>query len=165
MLATREQELAWLAGFADGEGSIFIGKAQRKKKSGDKIYIRYELTFVVVQAIQRPILRYKEMFGGFIKCRMPKPHERLLPKWYWTTVGTNAYNALKELLPYLDVKREEALNGIAYQEFKDKERGVSGKGKGKGFRFTPQALAIIEDFRMIGKKLNNPEYEHLKIIN
>jgi hypothetical protein len=104
---TSEIEVAWAAGFFDGEGCVSAKRAGR----------RYNLMIAVTQIDLRPLLKMRRLFGGFI-CAHPARKEGWA-KWYqWVASACQAAQALKAMLPYLMVKREVAELGLALQRSK-----------------------------------------------
>ena len=92
-----DTQLAWAAGFFDGEGYIGFTPCN------GQLALRVE----VVQADIRPLLKFKEFFGGTI---IPKKM-RLLnrkPIWRWSVTTGHAAQMLQQLLPWLTVKFEQA---------------------------------------------------------
>jgi hypothetical protein len=107
-----ETELAYLAGFFDGEGNIDINY-----KSDGKGRKYYMLRIRVSQLNPAPLKLLKGRFGGNIrieKLRTTKIVNR--PLWTWECSTLSAMLALKSMVPYLLIKREEALIAIAFQE-------------------------------------------------
>ena len=100
-------ELAYLAGFFDGEGSISIlNKGPRK----------LGLHLQVSQTVKEPLDRFQERFGGSIHLtsRGQSPFSRK-PIWAWHAGPRDGATALAALLPYLLVKREQAEVAIEFQ--------------------------------------------------
>jgi hypothetical protein len=86
-------EIAYFAGFFDGEGSIGI---YRKK------YV-----VCVAQCDPRPLHRMKEIWGGNVyqQTRMIKTHR---PKYLWQINGEAGRQFLIDTLPFLRGKKEQA---------------------------------------------------------
>lgn len=125
--ATEVGSCAYLAGFFDGEGSIGLAKS-RTGKVGP---YHYELRIAVAQVNPSPLYKFADLFGGSVHKQFPKkPHLGSKPLYKWGVSSDKAYRALVAMLPYLDVKYEEAKIGIKFQESKlpkwtrltDKER-------------------------------------------
>jgi hypothetical protein len=98
-------DLAYLAGFLDGEGCICI------RKLGD--YERYDLFVEVSQVNPAPLFLFERQFGGRV-FKMRRHNEyRDLCKW---RVGSHdAARVLQKLRPFLVVKAEEADLAIEFQ--------------------------------------------------
>lgn len=111
-----EAELAWAAGFVDGEG--YIGVIRAKTKRG--LYYSYITHVEVAQAKAAPIIRFKEMFGGNVKFVA----NRKQGYWYWRTFSRETVPILKQLLPYLFVKKEQALLVIEFAKTDSRLHGL-----------------------------------------
>ena len=100
--------VSWAAGFIDGEGCISIGK----QKSKDHNWYGYTLNLAVSQKTAAPLERLHQMFGGHFF-----PYQYKGNTYYrWQQWGPGALLAIKEVLPYLLVKRAVAEVGIQFQE-------------------------------------------------
>jgi hypothetical protein len=102
----RQATLCYIAGIIDGEGTIRIHKSKPYLKNKQKNF-SYSAGIGVgmVEKIIPELL--KESFGGSI-------HEECVPErrsiWRWQVSGRmSVYKILEELVPYLIVKREQAL--------------------------------------------------------
>lgn len=94
---------AWLAGLLDGEGTIVFYQSP----SNHEVY-----RISIGNTFRKLIDKIFEVSGiGKIttyKSRNPK-HNQV---WYWNVCGENAKLLLKQMLPYLIVKKEKALKII-----------------------------------------------------
>ena len=98
---SHETDLAWAAGFFDGDGSVYIASKAISPRG-----VRYfGLELSISQVDPRPLHKYREMFGGAISMN-PRPIHRDWGKW--KAGGKNAAIVLRQLLPYLLSKRGEA---------------------------------------------------------
>lgn len=114
---TREQKIIYLAGFIDGEGSIFITtrKPRIEKENNYQYSVQHYLYLVVVNTNPKPIKLLKEVFGGRIySLRGTSCGWR--PTWRWETVCKKAESIIRELLPYLIVKKEEAELALEFRK-------------------------------------------------
>ena len=113
-----ETDLAWAAGFFDGEGSITIAR-----NYGPNLGRGLRMKIAVAQVDPAPLLKLHGMFGGCIRYhyRPTRPEHRVAHEW---TVGSrDAMRVLSLLLPYLVNKHEQARLAIAFQQGK----GATGK--------------------------------------
>ena len=100
-------QIAWAAGFFDGEGCVFIQAARNGK------YIHQGLLVVVTSTTPAPLRRLYELFGGSVS----KPYigrSGARPARRWLVTGRLALAALKSMLPYLTVKRLQAKIALRY---------------------------------------------------
>lgn len=153
MSSTWEHQLAWMAGFVDGEGCIHISRCVNRR--GGNEWTSYQLILHVSQSTRPALARFAEAFGGTpgIEYRKGKPY------WYWRVSGSVASETLKQLLPYLLVKKAEAENAIAFQETLEAARKVVTRGK-KGSGYTVETKQQLHGFHTAAKALNSPEQVH-----
>ena len=103
----RQARVIYAAGFFDGEGHVSISTASH----------RGILKIGAGQKNREPLDLLLSLFGGTVYGPDPKGMYR------WTNVTSDkAMRALKELLPYLRVKREQARIGIEFQEWRPYDR-------------------------------------------
>lgn len=146
-MSLQESQLAWMAGFADGEGCIHISKCVSKRKSGST-NTTYQLIFHVSQKERASVARFAEFFGGG---SLGVEYRKGNPYWYWRATGPFASETLKQLLPFMFTKKREAENAIAFQEFKKANVFTRGK-KGSGYSSaTKEAMGM---FHTKSKSLN-----------
>jgi len=101
-----EVEIAWAAGFFDGEGYIGISRGYFVDKRWGPYH---HMKISASQRIRLPLDRLVAIFGGSV-C---KANTRELYLWTCTTRG--AARALEAMLPYLTVKRDQALVALGFQ--------------------------------------------------
>ena len=92
--------LGYLAGFFDGEGWVTIAL------SGGK----YTLQIGAANIDTRPLLLMQERWGGSV---LRQGKTKLC--WSWRACSDQAYDALREMLPYLIVKRGQAEIAMEYR--------------------------------------------------
>ena len=102
------EQLAWLAGFFDGEGSIIIGKSG----IGRSNYLQLAISICQTRLI--PLRVFKEHFGGSLYYR----DEDKKWSWLWQLGGRKASDFLESIKPFLIVKAEEADIAIEFQKLK-----------------------------------------------
>lgn len=98
---SRDQWLVYTAGFLDGEGSICI----RRRCLSGRLTRGFVLNISAQQVDPAPLWILQSVFGGHV-CD-PK-HKGSRPIYAWKVTAIRAVQALKELLPYLIVKRSQA---------------------------------------------------------
>lgn len=105
-----DDDLAYAAGFIDGEGCFYIDKNW-------KISISCSNT-------DKPIIEWlKRKFGGSIcknATRINKPNHRRV--YSWQIVANQAALLLNAIVPYLKIKTEQALILLAIQQTKTNSR-------------------------------------------
>ena len=101
------EAVCYAAGFFDGEGSIDIRYECKAHKNG-KRYERFYLRVCVVQIVREPLDMLVSLWGGSISRRANGVHT-----WVATTASAAAF--LRDVSPYLVVKKLEAQIGIELQ--------------------------------------------------
>lgn len=105
------ENLAYLAGIIDGEGSIgFEHLAPRAKRP--KSYYVCRLT--VINTNKDIIDRLKQTFKGTSDIRKPIKNRKVCYRWY--VLGNDLEIAIKSLLPYLCIKRKQAELVLEYRQ-------------------------------------------------
>ena len=103
-----EVELAWMAGFFDGEGHVRIQKHSARGS--------YMLSISAVQAHAAPLEIFVKKLGGTLKRRLMPYRGKLRVLWTWQTSSHAAQVALELMLPYLVVKKDEALLALEFRK-------------------------------------------------
>lgn len=119
--AQKQIDLAWAAGFFDGEGCIRINKTMRKHG-----YIYY-LQIFVRQVDPAPINKFKALFGGSIQYRS-KSNDTINNAraiYTWSTAGPTATSVLGKLYPYLVTKTSQAEIAFDFQTSVTNRKGLS----------------------------------------
>ena len=111
----RQIDLAWAAGFFDGEGHIAIHRSRQYGKRQPS----YSLQIMVAQVDKSLCPRLQSILGGKVtRYAMKQGGNRAPFKWVWRVHGQTASQALSDMLPYLVGKREQAEVGIELQSRK-----------------------------------------------
>lgn len=129
-------DLAYLAGFFDGEGCISIGKHRNNGKDF------YELHILVAQKSRWILEWFKFNFEGKI-FKHKKPEGRQSEWFTWQVAAVKAASALKVLLPYLKLKKAEAELALKFQ-------GQKGR-----IRLTEEERAVEEAQAIVMKDLKH----------
>ena len=112
-----ELDKAWVAGLVDGEGSLALKRQIRKD-----VYITNYQVWVTVGMSERPENRgalewLHKHYGGSLgvqKRKGAEAHRR--DKIAWTVVSQDGLRFLKDVQPYLRIKKEQARLLIDFQE-------------------------------------------------
>ena len=105
-------DIRYIAGLFDGEGCIFVGRRELERMKG----ISYRLTLKVSMTVERPIKALKDTLGGSYGPIHWHTRNNNRTAWRWEIDGNKAAEVLKQVLPYLLVKKEEAVLAIQFQE-------------------------------------------------
>lgn len=101
-----DTDVAWAAGFFDGEGTIIIREA--KKSNGKPVY---SIHIGITQREREPLDKFSKIFEGGKIGLKPNSQNKVGKQFYynWRLFGLNACRALEKMLPYLSTdKREQA---------------------------------------------------------
>lgn len=98
-------ELPYIAGLFDGEGSIFVAS---RSSSHNTLQLRVSISMVQEEGI----VLVSTMFGGGVNCYEKTGNRRR--QWHWSLSGTGAKDFLRILRPWLRVKAEEADAALDY---------------------------------------------------
>ncbi len=103
--------LAYLAGIIDGEGTIRIGRNQPSNK---KWNLKYYASISVGMVLKEIPEMFAQEFGANVRIeRVPEKR----PIYRWGTSGNKTVpRILKQLLPYLRVKKVQAIEVIKFCE-------------------------------------------------
>ena len=120
-----ELEKAYWAGFIDGEGSIMISK--HLNKDGFHKCPTYQVRLDVATT-NKEIMEKLKSFAkcGWLTKRVFKK-ENQKDAFYWGCKADKAINFLKELLPYIKLKRKQIELVIEFQTNKNSPNKTGGK--------------------------------------
>jgi hypothetical protein len=108
----KRTELAYIAGLIDGEGTIGFGF----KAKGD--IATYTLRLRVGMSDENTI-RWLQRTSGFGSVTFRDlSRRRRQTHWVWSVFSNQAASVLREVLPYLMVKKQQAELGILFQNSK-----------------------------------------------
>lgn len=139
-----EKELAYFAGFFDGEGNINI-QHQNKTKNHD--YEQYYLRVCVSQKDPKILHVFKTMFNGNVPPSKKGDNQ-------WVVYSQNASDFLKIIKPYLRLKQEECLIAIRFQKLVRIHHG----------KMTPTPQSLLEKQAQLYKELRLVKYKRKKLI-
>lgn len=108
---SREIDMAYMAGFFDGEGCIHLGRYRKGKSSAS-------LTIILVQKESEPIVLASELWpqGKITVAHRNQEQNKGKSYWQFKLHGKAAADALAEMFPYLRGKRDQAKLAIDYQD-------------------------------------------------
>lgn len=118
MIELPEITKAWMAGFFDGEGGIWIG-IRKPRRSTQGVSLVYSLNVSVVNTMYSGVECFPMYFGGYIQTLATK--HRLI--YRWQVQARRAMRFLETLLPYFRVKQKQAELGILFQKMIRPQRG------------------------------------------
>jgi len=112
---SRTHQVAWAAGFFDGEGYVTINKRFQQNK-----YIIHCLFVGVNHVAPEPLYLMAKLFGGIVvldnhSLKQNKDGCSRKPRYRWKITSETAANALKQMMPYFHNKNKAAELGLALQ--------------------------------------------------
>jgi len=138
---TITNDIAYIAGFVDGEGCI---RLKRANQGGNSYYVTLQIT-----NSNEDILEFiRQLFGGQIGFQ-EKASNKVIYQYRLTSA--EAVGALKLLYPFLREKRTQAHMAILFQENKDK---LTPEAK---YRLFSDLMEIKKRPEVIGNIYENPK--------
>jgi len=132
MLMLLETEKSYIAGLVDGEGCIYIDKYKDKRnKSGNYNYcLRVSIAntfFGLMEWLGNKLS--KEYHNHVLNQKGKEYINGRKPCYVWKICGTNAINFLKEIYPYLIIKKKQCEKAFEFSEthFDNAKRDRKGK--------------------------------------
>ena len=107
-------DLAWAAGIIDGEGSIFVMKQKRKDRERDHNYIMRLSVQSTDPYMTKELCKLFPNGAVFTQEVDKKPQNSDTLKWQIS--GRKAAFVLKQILPFMKVKHEQAKLALDFQE-------------------------------------------------
>lgn len=110
-----ELQLAYLAGFFDGEGCISILKYKASKNG--RFYHR--IVSGITQQIRIPLDLIQENFGGWVYLNKDRKMEAngQIPVHKWSGTASQALSLVRAIRPYSIIKRKEIDLALEFDEF------------------------------------------------
>lgn len=119
----KETEIAWAAGFFEGEGTVGV------YSTGNKGYPTWLLTTTVSQVDGSPMKRFMDIVGIGRLRLLARRGPKWRPVWRWEADAAKAADVLAMIYPYLSgVKREQARLALEYRGIQEKD-GRTGAGR------------------------------------
>jgi len=153
--------IQYVAGFFDGEGCVNI---YQTKKGVKKDRIGYQLTTSIFNSDKEVVEKLKKSLGGYIQIR-----KRNTDKWkdgyVWRLITNHASKFLKEILPFLIIKKEQAKVAIEFQELRQRKTyqfGRNPKEVEDFYEFCYQKMRLLNKK---GKKAYYPQRLNEEALN
>jgi hypothetical protein len=143
----QREELAYLAGLFDGEGTICIQKDSRPlaKNNGRNWNPIYNVTFRVGMIDKEAVEGFKKFFEvGFLDCE--KSYHKFRPMWRYSIRARNdAKMVIEMIIPFLRVKKPQAYLAIKFFQNCPSQRGRY---------MSPEVVREKENIYLMMRKLN-----------
>lgn len=142
---SRGKHVAYAAGLVDGEGCVYVGLRDRDG-------VRYYLPILEVGMTGKAkalLLGLQSMFGGSVR-QMRAATKRWGEAFHWRIWGDPCVDALRELLPHMHLKKEQARLAMLVGELR---RSLIPEGKTRA-EWTSDARDRCETIRLRIQELN-----------
>ena len=143
-----EIETAYWAGFFDGEGSVMITKTFSKDGFHKNPTYQFQAGVATTDKKSMQDLKLFAGVGWLVERRYKKLNQR--NSYYWGCKGDKAVIFLQKILPYLRLKKPQALVGIEFQTGKNQPNKSGGKLR----PLNPEEIKYRESMRTKIMKLN-----------
>lgn len=121
----KDTDLAYIAGIVDGEGCVRINKTKAYKCQG-KVTPTYNARIQIRMTDEEAIRFIAQTLGGwYYPEKKAAPHRKKL--YCYQASGKAAENILRTILPYLRVKKEQALTVLALRNLQSVSRSFKTK--------------------------------------
>lgn len=150
--------LAYLAGAIDSDGCISVKRSTYAMRvRGDAGAAVYSERVMLKQVTPQIPTLLKETFGGSFRIDKKPSAKRGRDLYSWQVTDRQAAECLRALLPFLRIKREQALNCLALREIKEQSKAAKvAPGRGHaGSAARPQALTDAMEQRFLTAKSLN----------
>lgn len=107
-----EKDLAYTAGFLDGEGCIFISHYPHYAASCNN----YSMSVSISNTNLDVLLWMQKNYGGCVCEKKAKAYENKKRLWEWSIRSQMAEDFLRLLRPYLKVKEEHAVVALQFRD-------------------------------------------------
>ena len=104
---SRSTDLAWAAGITDGEGCLYISNTTSQGHPAYTLYLQIKMCH------KGAIEQFAKISSGRAYQKEMTPSGRKI--WKCTLAGRKAADFLREMLPFLTVKKAEAKVAIKFQ--------------------------------------------------
>jgi hypothetical protein len=156
MTNDKEKLYAYLAGFIDADGSITIVNAKYKDKKGIT-RIQYRIKLSAHNCKIQPIQVLQKEFGGGKLRNTRRGKIKLHPNWRscyeWIITNHMAANAIKSMLPYLIVKKEQALLCLEMDRLKTETNAAIRRWNPElGKKITNQFIELKTKINVLNKR-------------
>lgn len=102
----RREDIIWMAGFFDGEGSVSIHQPRSEN--------RIRLSIRVCNTVEEALWVFVKRYGGRISSIDRNPQSKRM--YRWGCPPRNHVRLLKDLLPFLIIKKERVKLALRFRE-------------------------------------------------
>lgn len=135
------EDLAYIAGFFDGEGSVTIHENWRPSPRGKSP--NHTLQVSIGNTDASVLIWVHSMFGGSLTTRKPRPGHRIVTQWIIRSNGAAKF--LATIRPFLRMKTKQADIALTFQ---------NGKVRHRRNQLTKEEIEFREEKRIAIRILN-----------
>lgn len=150
---TSPEVLAYCAGVIDSDGSIGVRRStysmRVRKESTQPIY---SVRICAKQVSPEAVTLLQKTFGGSLMLQSPSV-TRGKSLWYWEVHSRQGAQCLRQLLPFLRIKRAQAENGLALYDLVERSRAARCAAGWQAKR-PIEITALMEQAYLRSKELN-----------
>lgn len=144
---------SYLAGFFDGEGTILITRRYDGNRG-----CRYYLSVRIANTCLEILNDCQSVWGGYIyKVKRAENHHKQAYCWYINVAKAEIF--LRDMLPYLRVKREEAEIALAFREKQaelNNQRKMRSRVGGEYNSYNANDYKLLAEYREMLFSKRNP---------
>jgi hypothetical protein len=135
MKTVKKTDLAWAAGFIDGDGYIGITRTDKRNRDVPEYYLKLRAG----QKFRKPLNHLQALFGCGYVGYSTRPHSE------WNVNHHESAKVLRLILPYLIVKKREAELALDFYELKENQPRIKKEGIRTGFETVPMEYLAQRD--------------------
>ena len=145
-MTSNKNHWSYLAAMFDAEGCINIARSRRSKTAGETFYMNYVLQLDVYNSDIKLMKWLLQYFGGVYYSRNRNTQVTNWDKAHnWRPKGANnKKQILLGILPYLVIKREQAINALKYLDMQGTENPVEREKLYQNMRTLNQTGITVE---------------------
>lgn len=120
---SKQTKVAYAAGIIDGEGSFSISKQYSRRKDIYNTKVKkcwHRLRIQICNTNKEVLYWFKETFGGLVFETKPTVTGKPVYHWNLGIVEQNTENFLLAIIPYLIIKKQQALLALEFCRLDDK---------------------------------------------
>ena len=121
MTIPSSEDIAYLAGLFDGEGSVSYKQYMRKRKGAKKAYPTWQIRLEIAMTDESVIRLIHDLLGCGTVRKKPREKTGHLMQWRWRCGFRDAYYVALLLHPYIHVKIDKINKIIKHYSYVGKQ--------------------------------------------
>jgi len=158
VLKTNEKEIAWLAGFIDGEGYLGIERQRKKETAKQTASLLYHPYLIIANSNYNVLEFIREYVGyGYIyevqRKKSKSRHNNEKPSFqYKLTKMDKLMPLLNALQPYLHLKQQQCDLLLKFINIRQSAKRITGRGHRGSTSFSNLEEEIYQKLRILNKR-------------